>query len=68
VDQTGYCDKPKPRVTGLRILNTLTGEKELFVPREGNRVNWYMCGPTVYDAAHLGHARCDDGTLDSDRG
>ena len=57
VDQTGYCDKPKPRITGLRILNTLTGEKELFVPREGNRVDWYMCGPTVYDSAHIGHAR-----------
>ncbi|KAJ2816223.1 cysteinyl-tRNA synthetase, partial [Coemansia furcata] len=28
-----------------------------FVPREGNYVSWYACGPTVYDAAHIGHAR-----------
>ncbi|KAJ2796112.1 cysteinyl-tRNA synthetase, partial [Coemansia helicoidea] len=27
-----------------------------FVPREGNRVSWYGCGPTVYDASHMGHA------------
>ena len=45
------------RVTGLRVRNTLTGEKELFVPREGNRVMWYTCGPTVYDKCHMGHAR-----------
>ncbi|KAL1524602.1 hypothetical protein AB1Y20_019491 [Prymnesium parvum] len=45
------------RVTGLRVRNTLTGEKELFVPKEGNRVMWYTCGPTVYDSCHMGHAR-----------
>jgi hypothetical protein len=45
------------RVTGLRVYNSLTGEKELFVPREGNRVTWYTCGPTVYDVCHMGHAR-----------
>ncbi|EDQ90779.1 uncharacterized protein MONBRDRAFT_223, partial [Monosiga brevicollis MX1] len=28
-----------------------------FVPQQGPRVTWYACGPTVYDAAHLGHAR-----------
>ncbi len=28
-----------------------------FVPMNGKRVLWYMCGPTVYDAAHMGHAR-----------
>ena len=45
------------RVTGLHVLNSLTGEKVPFVPRQGNRVNWYACGPTVYDASHMGHAR-----------
>jgi hypothetical protein len=28
-----------------------------FVPMSGKRVLWYMCGPTVYDSAHMGHAR-----------
>ncbi|KNC54794.1 cysteinyl-tRNA synthetase [Thecamonas trahens ATCC 50062] len=42
---------------GLHVLNTLTKNKDAFVPKNGNRVNWYICGPTVYDSAHLGHAR-----------
>lgn len=29
----------------------------MFVPQKGNRVLWYCCGPTVYDASHMGHAR-----------
>ncbi len=45
------------RVTGLKVVNSLTGEKVPFVPRQGNRVNWYTCGPTVYDTCHIGHAR-----------
>ena len=28
-----------------------------FIPSEGRRIKWYNCGPTVYDAAHMGHAR-----------
>ena len=28
-----------------------------FVPRNGKSVSWYSCGPTVYDASHMGHAR-----------
>jgi cysteinyl-tRNA synthetase len=32
--------------------------KEVFVPQSGGkRVTWYNCGPTVYDASHMGHAR-----------
>lgn len=31
--------------------------QELFVPQQGNKVTWYSCGPTVYDASHMGHAR-----------
>jgi cysteinyl-tRNA synthetase len=42
---------------GLRIYNTLTGKKEEFVPLQGNRVGMYVCGVTVYDLCHIGHAR-----------
>jgi len=43
--------------TGLRVTNSLTGAKELFKCASGRRVHWYTCGPTVYDVAHMGHAR-----------
>jgi len=41
----------------LRVYNTLTRENEDFVPLNGKIVNMYVCGPTVYDHCHLGHAR-----------
>lgn len=41
----------------LRLYNSLTRDKEVFVPQFGNRILWYSCGPTVYDASHMGHAR-----------
>nr|CAH7726849.1 unnamed protein product [Callosobruchus chinensis] len=41
----------------LKLYNSLTRQKEVFVPINGNRVTWYSCGPTVYDASHMGHAR-----------
>jgi len=41
----------------LRIYNTLKGKKEIFVPIEENKVGMYVCGPTVYDVCHMGHAR-----------
>ncbi|EFR01300.1 cysteinyl-tRNA synthetase [Nannizzia gypsea CBS 118893] len=43
----------------LKIWNSLTRSKTPFVPLdpEGKKVTWYACGPTVYDDAHLGHAR-----------
>jgi cysteinyl-tRNA synthetase len=41
----------------LRIYNTLTGKKEDFVPLHGKRVGLYVCGVTVYDLCHIGHAR-----------
>ncbi|XP_061521151.1 cysteine--tRNA ligase, cytoplasmic isoform X2 [Phycodurus eques] len=44
-------------VPQLRLYNSLTRAKELFVPQNGNKVTWYSCGPTVYDASHMGHAR-----------
>jgi cysteinyl-tRNA synthetase len=41
----------------LRIYNTMTGGKEDFVPLEPGRVKMYVCGVTVYDHCHIGHAR-----------
>ena len=41
----------------LRIYNSLTRKKEEFVPIEPGRVRMYVCGMTVYDLCHLGHAR-----------
>jgi len=41
----------------LKLYNTLTQRKEAFRPRRGKKVNIFVCGPTVYDLAHLGHAR-----------
>ena len=41
----------------LKIYNTMTGEEEDFKPIHGNRVNMFVCGPTVYDVTHIGHAR-----------
>jgi cysteinyl-tRNA synthetase len=41
----------------LKVFNTLTNQKEEFVPLNGKRVLMYACGPTVYDMSHLGHAR-----------
>jgi cysteinyl-tRNA synthetase len=41
----------------LRVYNTLTSEKEVFVPLVPGRVGMYVCGVTVYDYCHIGHAR-----------
>ena len=41
----------------FRIYNTLTRHKELFTPIHPGHVGMYVCGPTVYGPAHLGHAR-----------
>ena len=41
----------------LTVYNTLTRKKDEFVPLVPGRVNMYVCGPTVYDHAHLGHAK-----------
>ncbi|KAB2922747.1 MAG: cysteine--tRNA ligase [Dechloromonas sp.] len=41
----------------LKIHNSLKREKQLFVPIEANKVRMYVCGMTVYDYCHLGHAR-----------
>lgn len=41
----------------LRVYNTLGREKQLFEPIEPGKVRMYVCGPTVYDSCHIGHAR-----------
>jgi cysteinyl-tRNA synthetase len=41
----------------LRLHDTLTKEKRAFVPLDPNNVRMYVCGPTVYDFAHIGNAR-----------
>jgi cysteinyl-tRNA synthetase len=41
----------------LKVYNTLSREKEVFRPKKGKRVNFFVCGPTVYDFSHIGHAR-----------
>lgn len=41
----------------IEVYNTLSRKKEIFKPREGNRVKLFVCGPTVYDNSHIGHAR-----------
>ncbi|HAN63426.1 MAG TPA: cysteine--tRNA ligase, partial [Rhizobiales bacterium] len=41
----------------LKLYNTLTRAKEIFVPLDAADVRLYVCGPTVYDFAHIGNAR-----------
>ncbi|MEM7291262.1 MAG: cysteine--tRNA ligase [Pseudomonadota bacterium] len=44
-------------MTGLKLYNTLTRQKEVFTPEDPDNVRMYVCGPTVYDFAHIGNAR-----------
>ncbi len=41
----------------IYIYNTLSRKKEKFIPLTPNQVSMYVCGPTVYDSCHIGHAR-----------
>ncbi len=41
----------------LKVYNTLHGKKEEFIPLNEGKVKMYVCGPTVYDTSHIGHAR-----------
>jgi cysteinyl-tRNA synthetase len=43
----------------LRVYNTLSGSKEEFVPINPGKVGMYVCGVTVYDNCHIGHARAN---------
>lgn len=42
----------------MKFYNSYSQKTEEFTPLDGNKVKMYVCGPTVYDSAHLGHARC----------
>ncbi len=42
----------------MKIYDTLSQKIREFIPLEDNKVKMYVCGPTVYDLPHLGHARC----------
>ncbi|HEY1709926.1 MAG TPA: cysteine--tRNA ligase [Rhizomicrobium sp.] len=44
-------------MTPLRLYNTFSRKKDDFVPLDPNNVRMYVCGPTVYDYAHIGNAR-----------
>ena len=46
-------------MTTLRVYNTLSAGKEAFVPLEEGKVKMYVCGVTVYDHCHIGHARAN---------
>ena len=41
----------------IRLYNTLAREKQVFEPLDPERVTMYVCGPTVYNYAHIGNAR-----------
>ena len=43
----------------LRVYNTLSGKKEEFQPLVPGKVGMYVCGVTVYDYCHIGHARAN---------
>ncbi|NVN89263.1 MAG: cysteine--tRNA ligase [Desulfuromonadales bacterium] len=43
----------------LRVYSTLTGEKDVFVPLVPGKAGMYVCGVTVYDYCHIGHARAN---------
>ncbi len=41
----------------MKIYNTLSGKKDTLKPASGKKINLFVCGPTVYDYSHIGHAR-----------
>ena len=45
------------RSNTLKLYNTLTRQKDVFTPINPDRVTMYVCGPTVYNHAHIGNAR-----------
>ncbi len=46
-----------PPLPALRLHNSASGEREIFEPLDPRHVRMYVCGPTVYDRAHIGNAR-----------
>jgi len=48
---------PLKKFVRLKVYSTLSGKKEAIKPIKSNKINLFVCGPTVYDFSHLGHAR-----------
>jgi cysteinyl-tRNA synthetase len=46
-----------PTMPKLKLYNTMSRTKEVFEPLRSDNVRMYVCGPTVYDYAHIGNAR-----------
>ena len=44
-------------MTEIRLYDTMAREKRVFAPADPKRVTMYLCGPTVYNRAHIGNAR-----------
>jgi cysteinyl-tRNA synthetase len=57
VQATSCAPERKENGMGIRIFNTLTRQKEEFVPLKPGEVLMYVCGPTVYNYFHIGNAR-----------
>ena len=51
------ANRHRDRNMPITLYNTLTRQKEEFVPLNPENVRMYVCGMTVYDYCHLGHAR-----------
>lgn len=56
-EKPGWIPPTRPHAEVLRVSNSLTKKLDEFIPNNGKNINWYTCGPTVYDASHMGHAR-----------
>lgn len=56
-NESGNFSHPTETIAMLKIYNTLSRQKELFTPIEPGKIRMYVCGMTVYDYCHLGHAR-----------
>ena len=54
---TNLSRNRQPFMSALKIYNTLAREKQPFTPIEPGKVRMYVCGMTVYDYCHIGHAR-----------
>ena len=55
--RAGASEESKKSMSSLKIYNTLAREKQLFTPIEPGSVRLYVCGMTIYDYCHIGHAR-----------
>lgn len=52
----GRWNEPQGFDTGINVYNPIIKRKVPFILKNKACTSWYMCGPTVYDSAHIGHA------------